>query len=213
VLSSIGVFGGSFDPPHHGHRFLVESALQQLKLDALWVMPVGVAVHRTLSLITPQQRLQLVRMMFADMPRVTVLDWEVNADDPTPTSQTLARFQLKNPHIIPLFLLGMDAWAGMESWLDYPIHRDLCNVAVFSRAGVIPCTHQGWKTCTLTVWQEGRCKGAGHVIFIPGTLPDISATALREALQEGDSSLVQQSVSIKKLLQQWYGHGENRIDE
>jgi len=213
VLPGIGIFGGSFDPPHHGHRCLVERALQQLKLDALWVMPVGVAVHRTLSPITPQQRLHLVRTMFADMPRVTVLDWEVKADTPIPTSHTLARFRCQNPHIIPVFLLGMDAWAGMESWLDYPIHRELCNVAVFSRAGVIPCTLQGWKPCTLTAWQEGQCQGAGHVVFVPDTLPDISATVLREALQAGDSSLVQQSVSIKKLLQQWYGHGENRIDE
>jgi|UPI000373264E nicotinate-nucleotide adenylyltransferase len=210
---NIGVFGGSFDPPHHGHRRLVERALEQLRLDAIWVVPVGIPVHRMLSPITPQQRLQLVKAMFADIPQVTVVDWEVNADTATPTSHTLARFNDQHPHITPLFLLGMDAWAGMESWLDYPIHRELCNVAVFSRAGITPCHLEGWQHCTLSAWQQGQAQDAGHVVFVPDALPDISATALRRALQAGDSSLIQQSAPIKKLLQQWYGHGDNRIDE
>ncbi|MDQ6978763.1 MAG: nicotinate-nicotinamide nucleotide adenylyltransferase, partial [Mariprofundaceae bacterium] len=209
----IGLFGGSFNPPHHGHRCLVERALQQLNLDALWVVPVGLAVHRTLSTISPQQRLHLVTTMFADIPKVTVLDWEVNADVAIPSSQTLARFRHLNPYIVPLFILGMDAWASMESWLDYPIHRKLCNVAVFSRVGVAPHTLSGWKNCELTAWQQGEWQGAGHVVFVPGTLPDISATALRQALRVGDSSLIQQSAAIKKTLQQWYGYGDNNIDE
>ena len=58
MTKRIGLFGGSFDPPHLGHKALVDAALQELNLDEVWVIPVGLPVHRQLSgKATPEQRL------------------------------------------------------------------------------------------------------------------------------------------------------------
>jgi len=80
-MSKIGIFGGSFDPPHLGHKALVEAALLELELDGVWVLPVGVPVHRELtSYISAKQRLLWVEKMFAGMEGVEVFDWEFMAE-------------------------------------------------------------------------------------------------------------------------------------
>ncbi len=82
----IGLFGGSFDPPHIGHVALVEAALDALGLHAVWVIPAGFPVHRILSdHVTPEQRLYWMRSIFSANERVKVLDWEVASDEPTPS--------------------------------------------------------------------------------------------------------------------------------
>ena len=202
----IGIFGGSFDPPHQGHRALVEAALKRLLLDELWVIPVGQAVHRKLSAgVTAKQRLLLARQMFSGINNVKVLDWEVMEPLPVPSCDTWRRIRREYPDISPIFLLGMDAWENIEHWVGYPIHRELCNVAVFSRAGVTPCHIDGWQTLHLTAWQKRQWQGAGHVIWLTDTLPDMSATRIREQLASGQMPLAATEIKYGALLQQWYG--------
>ncbi|MDQ6974936.1 MAG: ribosome silencing factor [Mariprofundaceae bacterium] len=206
----IGVFGGSFDPPHEGHLALAETAIKRLCLDELWVIPVGQAIHRSLSAgITAQQRLQLVAAMFRNTPKTHVLDWEVSANAPVPSCDTLARIQQAWPAIMPIFLLGMDAWQKIEQWVDYPIHRKLCNIAVFLRVGITPCRINGWKTLDLATWQTRQYKDGGHVVFLSDGLPDVSATHIRKQLRCGHILLSTKKQGNHPLLNQWYGRKQN----
>lgn len=205
VAPRIGVFGGSFDPPHEGHQSLVDVALARLLLDELWIIPVGQAVHRNLTAsVTAQQRLQWVKDMFGNTDKVRVLDWEVIAPSPVPSCDTLGRIRRDFPSITPIFLLGMDAWQKMEGWVGYPIHHKLCNVAVFLRAGITPCHIEGWKILTLAGWQTRQWQGTGHAVFLDDTLPDLSATSIRDQLSRGcvPSSIKKQANWA--LLQQCY---------
>ncbi len=206
MAARIGVFGGSFDPPHHGHWALAKTAIERLLLDELWVIPVGMPVHRTLTpSVTAAQRLELVKTMFHGIAKVQVLDWEVTADKPVPSCDTLALIQQTYPSVIPVFLMGMDAWQGITQWMGYPIHCNLCNIAVFLRAGVPPSQTKGWKPLALTDWQEKNCDhGAGHVVFLPDVLPDISATGIREELRQGRVPLSIQQQAHGSLVKQWY---------
>ena len=177
-MPNIGLFGGSFDPPHLGHQALVKAALQELKLDEVWVIPVGLPVHRQLSgKATPKQRLSWLASMFADEPRVRIVDWEVNQPQPTPAIATLRRFQAENTGITPVWLMGLDSFLGMPNWVEYPEHQKLCNLAVFQREYIkTPLETISWKkTSTLNHGID-----AGHVIYINKTLPDISSTQIRK---------------------------------
>ena len=189
----IGLFGGSFDPPHLGHEALVRSALTQLQLDEIWVIPTGIPVHRDASShASGEMRLAWAETMFSELPEVRIMDWEVRHDEPVPAIHTLKRFRKSCPEIIPLWLCGADSFATMSQWIDYPEHQRCCNVAVFSRTGEPPIVElPGWKAVGLEQWQSSRKNAQslapGHVIRLDGTLPDVSATLIRDRAMRGES--------------------------
>ena len=178
MTKRIGLFGGSFDPPHLGHQALVYAALQKLELDEVWIIPVGLPVHRQLSgKATPEQRLSWLSTIFADEPRVHIVDWEINYTKPSPAIASLRRFQAENPSITPTWLMGLDSFLDMPNWIEYPEHQKLCNLAAFQRGSMENNLEtMGWeKLCTLKHGLD-----AGHIVFINKTLPDISSTQIRK---------------------------------
>jgi nicotinate-nucleotide adenylyltransferase len=187
----IGLFGGSFDPPHRGHEALVKAALEMLDLDAVWVIPAGVPVHRTLSEhASAGQRMAWAEAMFSGFANVHTKDWEVNRGGPVAAIHTLKQFRETCPDVIPVWLCGADSFATMEQWIDYPKHQALCNVAVFARIGESAATEQaGWKPMTLEQWRLGNDQmiGPGHVIHVDVDLPDVSATQVRNMAARGES--------------------------
>lgn len=187
-VKRIGLFGGSFDPPHIGHVALVHAALAGLRLDEVWVIPAGLPVHRTLSdRATPADRLDWMRRIFAGDRRVRVMDWEVAADTPTPTIVTLRRFAAACPEVHGVLLLGADAFAGMDGWVDYPEHASLCDVAVFGR---VACSAEGagaaFRPRLLADWlMEPVVLGNRVDVSVP--LPHVSATEIRRMAEQGKS--------------------------
>lgn len=186
-IRTIGLYGGSFDPPHIGHVALVEQALRCLPLDELRVVPVGLPVHRELSgRVSAEQRLGWMNALFAGQPRVSVWDWEVRRTQPTATIDTLQQVAESEPDARILLLLGGDAFAGMQSWRGYPRHQGLCDVAVFMRQGVARPRLPGWEAVSVNEWRDAP--GSGRVVYLDVELPDVSATALRALLESGRSA-------------------------
>lgn len=202
----IGLFGGSFDPPHLGHVALVEAALSVLKLSAVWVIPVGVPVHRTLSgHTTPVQRLHWMRQIFADHPQVEVLDWEVARDGPTPNIVSLRRFAATFPDKRAVQLMGADAFSGMDGWVDFPEHATLCDVAVFERAKSDTLSSvRAFQPLDLAKWLI-QPAGVGRRVNVDMPLPDISATAIRRMAGLGWSLSGQVPECVRREIEQAYG--------
>lgn len=209
VVKRIGLFGGSFDPPHTGHVALVEAALERLHLDEVLVVPVGVAVHRNLSgRTTPEQRLDWMRRIFAGMERVRVLDWEVRESSPTPSIVTLRRLQLEQPGVLPVMLLGADAFACIETWVDYPAHAELCDVAVFGRVGsIMPEAATAFATLPLAAWLEAPA-APGHRVDVDVLLPGVSATEIRRMAAGGQALTGLVSACVQQDIEQAYAQAE-----
>ncbi|MFC1536484.1 nicotinate (nicotinamide) nucleotide adenylyltransferase [Pseudomonadota bacterium] len=177
----IGLFGGSFDPPHLGHEALVNAAIECLNLDEVWVVPAGSPVHRSLSgHADAQLRFKWVKEIFSDTASVRVLDWEIESSEPVPAITTLRRFRAENPNLTPLWLTGADAFEGMCGWVEYPEHLRLCSVAVFERSGLSQSIeHIDWRLVSIESWLGGEADGPGNIITVDVRLPDISATEVR----------------------------------
>jgi len=211
---SIGLFGGSFDPPHSGHVALVLAGLGA-GLDEIRVIP-ALPVHRQLSgLADGPTRFDWLSKIFADQPRVQVVDWEIRRQRPTPAIDTLRQFRHMHPDTTPWLMLGADAWAGLPSWRDYPAHRALCNVAVFARRGAesetghgsgfeTVCGHDGWKQIDLKDCPD--CRESGHWAYIQADLPDISATGLREDTRCGKTLAGKVPEIVRRNIEQIYGN-------
>ena len=201
----IGLFGGSFDPPHIGHVALVEAALDVLQLSAVWVIPAGVPVHRTLSgNTTAAQRLHWMQHIFAGHDRVKVLDWEVLASEPQPSILTLRHFVAAFPEKRAMLLLGADAFAGMDGWVDYPEHAALCDVAVFGR---VACSTEGvataFRPCLLADWlMEPSALGCRVDVGVP--LPHVSATEVRGLAEQKKSLAGKVPECVRQEIEQAY---------
>jgi len=182
----VGVFGGSFDPPHIGHVALIETALTALNLPEIWVIPAGNPVHRQLSgHASPEVRFHWLQRVFSGLPRVFVRDWEIRDNKPVSTIDTLYYIRYQFPDCYPVLLLGADAFAGMRQWVKYPEHLLLCDVAVFDRAGRPRGRWKEWKETDLVLWKEEL--GRGRLLYVEHALPDISATTVRRQAEVGKS--------------------------
>jgi nicotinate-nucleotide adenylyltransferase len=208
----IGIYGGSFDPPHIGHVELVRSALRELDLGEVWILPAGIPVHRKLSgRADGMTRLHWLERIFAGQTKVKVLDWEVARHEPTPTIVSLRRFRDQYPHGWAVLLLGEDAYAGMRSWVEYPEHRRFADVAVFSRAGLASVELPEWQSMPVTAWRKSP--GFGRCVRVRARLPDLSATDLRRRCLLGLSLRDRVPESIRAEVEKAYGPKKRGGDE
>ena len=137
----LGVLGGAFDPPHQVHRMMAEAALAQLQLDALLVLPTGLAWHKARALTAAVHRLEMARLAFADLPQVQVDARETLRPGPTYTVDTLRELQAENPGATLYLVLGQDQAMALPQWKDWATVLQLAKICVAARAdasGVVP---------------------------------------------------------------------------
>ena len=129
----IGVFGGAFDPPHNAHLALAKTALVELELDALHVIPTGQAWHKPRTLSAPEQRLEMARLAFGDMPRVLVDDREIKRAGPTFTINTLQALQAENPGAQLYLMMGADQFSAFRQWHQWQAILQIAIICIAAR--------------------------------------------------------------------------------
>jgi nicotinate-nucleotide adenylyltransferase len=123
---AIGVLGGAFDPPHHGHVALAEAALEQLDLDRLLVLVVSDPGHKRTA-APAEGRLELARLAFEGDPRI-----EVELDPHPRTVDSLEARRLPDA----VFLLGADEFVDFAAWKRPERVLELARLGVAERPGV-----------------------------------------------------------------------------
>ena len=129
----LGVFGGAFDPPHAAHRALIETALVQLQLDQLRVVPTGQAWHKPRHLSDAGHRIAMAQLAFADMRGVAVDTRETTRSGPTYTVDTLRELQAENPAAQLFLLIGEDQARALQSWHEWKVVVRLAIICVARR--------------------------------------------------------------------------------
>ena len=130
----IGIFGGAFDPPHNAHVALAKTALSELELDTLHVIPTGQAWHKARTLSEPEHRLAMTRLAFADVAQVAVDDREIKRAGPTFTIDTLQSLQTENPGAQLYLLMGSDQFAAFEQWHQWRAITKIAIICIAARA-------------------------------------------------------------------------------
>ena len=131
----VGIYGGSFNPPHTGHVKAAATAAKQLALNLLVVIPVGVPPHKTMPEGSPAAdlRLQMAQNSFGNMPNTIVLDIEAKNPEPSYTSETILAIKGMYPGAQLILLLGTDMYLSLETWKDHEALLNTITPAVFSR--------------------------------------------------------------------------------
>lgn len=130
----IGVFGGAFDPPHMAHLALVKSALTELQLDQLRVVPTGQAWHKSRVLSPAPQRLAMAQLAFADLPGVVVDPREIQRPGPSYTVDTLRELKADWPYAEFYLILGEDQALALPEWHAWQEVLQLAIICVAARA-------------------------------------------------------------------------------
>ena len=132
----LGVFGGAFDPPHLAHRALAETAIAQLQLDELRILPTGQAWHKTRPLTAAQHRLAMAELAFTDLPGLVLDDREIRRPGPSYTLDTLRELQAEQPQAELFLVMGQDQADALPSWRDWREIVHLAIICVADRDGL-----------------------------------------------------------------------------
>lgn len=131
----VGIFGGSFDPIHHGHLILARAAREELDLDCVLFIPANMSPHKTdTKPATAQDRLAMVKLAIEDEPGFSASDLEILRPPPSYTVETLRELAARHPEDKFTLLIGADNVAKFDTWREPDEIRRLAGLAVLDRA-------------------------------------------------------------------------------
>lgn len=130
----IGLLGGSFNPPHDGHRLISLHALRRLQLDRVWwLVTPGNPLKDHTGLPTSEERARIARQL-ADHPRIDVTTCEEDIGSRL-TVETLAWLKRRCPSVQFVWMMGADNLASFHHWHRWQDIAEIMPIAVFDRPG------------------------------------------------------------------------------
>jgi nicotinate-nucleotide adenylyltransferase len=178
-MMRIGLFGGTFDPPHVGHLWLAETAVAQLKLESVLFLPVGMPPHKPKNQFTAvAHRLQMARLSIQDNTRFILNTTDIERPPPHTTATLLPLIQGQYPTAQLWLLLGADSLRDFTSWAMPTKIIQQCRLAVLGRPGV----SINWDHLETAV--PGVYKA---VDFLAGPTVALSSTEIRNWARAGNS--------------------------
>ena len=171
--SRIGFFGGSFDPIHNGHLFIMEKSIQDFNLDILFLCPAYQAPLRDQKpIFNPIQRLEMASLVTHSNQKLEVLDYEINQPKTSFTYETIQEVKKGYPKSKIFLAIGLDQFERLPTWRWIRELSKEVHFIVFAR-GQVTAPAPSISDIEYT--------------FIPNPLIDISSTKIRKCLQQGES--------------------------
>jgi len=187
-----GILGGTFDPIHRGHLDIADAAVNELRLTRLFVMTSNVPPHRPQPVASSYHRFAMASIAVLGRPGWRAVDLELRHDAPSFTSRTLELFHDRGYVSSDLFfVIGADAFVDIESWHDYPRILDAAHFAVVSRPGLsvteLPRRLPRLADRMARSPIDDVALADPLIILIDAPTADVSSTAIRHRLAEGES--------------------------
>ena len=136
--NAIGFLGGTFDPIHFGHLRPALEIQQALNLQALYLMPNYIAPHKTTSLASAEQRIDMVKLAIKTTPHLQLTTQELLRDTPSYTIDTLKLLRQQSPDTPICFIMGMDSLIHFDTWYQYQDILKYCHLVISHRPGWTP---------------------------------------------------------------------------
>ena len=188
-MERIGVFGGTFDPPHWGHLQLADAAHDQLQLDLVLWVPAGQPPHKRPRTAAPSNhgdaltaahhRVEMIRLAIADRPPFLLSRLDLDRPGPHYTADLCA---LLHDHYGPQttfwFIVGQDSLRELPTWRAPGRVLQLCRLAVFPRQGP-PVDWEELQAVIPAVRQR--------VDWLTGQFVAVSSTEVRRRTRRGES--------------------------
>ena len=176
-MKKIGIYGGTFNPPHTGHLQAAKQAVEVLDLDMLLMIPDRIAPHKDIPAgsPTPEQRLEMLRIALAGEEKILPSDIELRREGVSYTYLTLEALRAQYPEEELILLMGTDMFLSFDAWKEPERICDLATLGVFYRG------EKGEKEKILAQKANLEARGA-KVELVENDIINISSTQLRRLL-------------------------------
>lgn len=187
----LGIFGGTFDPPHVGHLLAASDAIEHLGLDRLVFVPAAVQPLKAARDTAPAlDRLAMVRLTVGRDPRLEADSVELDREGLSYTVDTLREFGRRYPSAERYFLVGADVLASFAQWREPQTVLEMATLAVLTRrsdGGDDARAQQavvGRRASVTTALDEALARRS---TLVPTRRIDVSSTEIRDRVRVGRS--------------------------
>lgn len=136
---NIGIFGGTFNPPHVGHLIVAERVREELRLDKILFIPSAISPHKQhIPLIDPAYRMEMVQLAVLGQQFFGSSDIEIARGGVSYTVDTLEQLKRMYPGDTLFLLIGMDNLTEFNTWKSPEKIVELANIVVMTRPGFEP---------------------------------------------------------------------------
>jgi nicotinate-nucleotide adenylyltransferase len=189
MAGRVGVFGGTFDPPHLGHLIVIQSVLEQLALDRMLLIPAGYPPHKESAPVSDAElRARMVEAAMGGHPGLEMRDLELRRLGPSFTVQTLEVLKAEAPNDALYLVMGFDQWRSFPGWRSPERIQELATVVVMNRGG------EG----------EQDVPGPdleGRVVHVRVPAIELSSTEIRERVRTGRSIRFLVPDEVRRIIQ------------
>lgn len=180
VMARIGIYGGTFNPPHAGHIAAANFALKALELDRLMVIPARTPPHKQKNgdITDGIHRLEMLKLAFAGEERITVSDLELQRDGISYTCRTVEILKAQYPGDELFLLMGTDMFLSFSGWYQPEQILKRATIAVLCR------DEEAGSRAVLETAKTLTGQG-GSVVLLENPVVEISSSTLRRLLVFG----------------------------
>ncbi len=191
-MERIGLYGGTFAPPHLGHVHAVQSFLAQIPVEKLLIMPTGTPPHKVKAAgDTPQVRLEMCRAAFGDIPGVEISDYEITKGDVSYTVETLR--YLTSPGRQIFLLCGTDMFLTLDRWFQawdiFALAEIVCVARTADKEEEVRLTGERYRR------EYGK-----NCLFLTGEVLELSSTDIRDAIKSGTTLTKFVPVGVEEVI-------------
>ena len=186
-MRKIGVYGGTFDPIHHGHLILAREALEALELDEMIFVPAAVSPHKQDRHSTSAEvRLEMLRAAIENEPKFSADDCELRRGAPSYAIETIEALRAREATAQFFYLIGDDNIPGLTSWHRFEELRAMVQFVELTRGDATPSSR--------------NFPGAARAPRLQRRL-DISATDIRNRVASGRSIRYLVPEAVDRIIQ------------
>jgi nicotinate-nucleotide adenylyltransferase len=170
----LGIFGGTFNPPHTGHLVVAEHIRRRLALDKVYFVPSYISPHkRRGEEKLAEHRLKMIRLATKGNPHFEVSDIELKRKGTSYTFETVEDFRKKYPNAELYLIIGADNFAEFYTWKNPSKILDLASLIVMNRPG-----HRLHSV-------RRSVANAARIVMVPSI--EIASSTIRKMIRKGDS--------------------------
>lgn len=174
----IAIYGGSFNPPHLGHAEAAWTVYEELKPDIFLIVPDNIPPHKEMEEGDPsaEQRLELCRLAFGDIPNVVISDIETSREGKSYTADTVRLLRERYPEDELNLVLGTDMLLCFDEWYQFEYLLQECRLLVLAR-------EDGREQELMDKIRELETEHGARVTLLSHTPLEMSSSEIRERVK------------------------------
>ena len=189
----IAIYGGSFNPMHIGHEKIVDYVLNNLNMNKIIIIPVGIPSHRENNLEQSDTRLKICKEIFKGNKKIEVSDIEIKSEGKSYTYDTLLKLMDLYGENNEFFeIIGEDSLKSLKTWKNYEELLKICKFIVFRRKD------------DKNIQIDEEFLNNKNIIILENEYYDISSTEIRNMVKNNEDISAFVNKKVKKLIEKEY---------